>query len=974
MPRDPRLIAAVLAAGAALAPAAASALAPPPPGAAFRVWSWPDVAHTSTVWSVTQARAGHLWIATREGAVRLDGRRLVPLDARRVPGLVAREVTSIVEADGLLWIGAREGGLFAVRLHGPAEGEIVGRTPGLVVRQLAVAADGTLWVAAHDGMARVLPGERQARLINDGLPSPVSSRVAIGPDGTVWAGTAKGLARWRGEGRGWHAVAGPGGSTSAADALLPEGNGAIWVGSRDAGLWHLRDGTWRVRARAEGLPADSVIDLVRDRGGRLWVATVGGGLAWLDGERLRPVTTPAVVCADRALGLIEDREDGLWLATRCGLHRLRAPLFTTLGTAAGLPSARVLALAAIDGAPVAATDAGLARWQGGRFRALPCPAGACGECNAFAPARGGGAFVACVGQPLRAVAGDELRPAGVDARAVLDAADGTRFVDTGVALLRETAGVVTSISEAAGVGDRRLLHEGRAGRVWIVGSEGVLSWQRGTARLFRDERLPRASPASAYEDADGTLWIGTRGGGLRRLAGGALAQIDPRHGLPTGWIAHILEDDAGTLWMSSSRGLLRVARVALGELVAGRRAAVNVAVFDAHEGVALTEQPFLGTPSGLRAADGRLWFATNAGVVVVDPAALRVAAPPVTLDELRVGGRPLPLAAADRGDVRGGEELEIRFAAVTFEAPETVSTRYRLEGVDAAWTDAPAEAIARWARVPPGRYRFRARAVSRDGASLGPETVLAVTLAAPLHRRPWFVAVAAAAAAAALFWAHRLRLARARASLRAVMAERGRIARDIHDTLAQAFVATSAQLECADKALDEGDVRAAHEHLGAARQVVAGSLEEARRSIWWLRPQALEEGLAPAVKALVSRTSGEPPVSLEVSGRPRRLAPEVEAHLLRITQEAVANAARHARAARVDVQLRFEARNVTLIVRDDGAGIAAGGRRDAGGGPGGGPGGGAGLRGMRERAAELGARFHVDSGPAGTTVRVEVRA
>jgi signal transduction histidine kinase len=213
--------------------------------------------------------------------------------------------------------------------------------------------------------------------------------------------------------------------------------------------------------------------------------------------------------------------------------------------------------------------------------------------------------------------------------------------------------------------------------------------------------------------------------------------------------------------------------------------------------------------------------------------------------------------------------------------------------------------------------------------------------------------------------AHRLRLGRVRAALQAALAERTRIAREIHDTLAQAFVAMSVQLECLDQAVKKDDPAMLRRHLDGARQVVKDSLEEARRSVWVLRPQALDRGLVPAIQTLVQRLSGDTVVALDVTGPPRSLPPAAEANLLRMAQEAVANAYRHAGAGRIEVHLAYAPRTVTLSVCDDGGGLQPGVAPELG----------QGLLGLRERTDELGGRLTVDSAPGrGTTIHVEIPA
>jgi signal transduction histidine kinase len=201
----------------------------------------------------------------------------------------------------------------------------------------------------------------------------------------------------------------------------------------------------------------------------------------------------------------------------------------------------------------------------------------------------------------------------------------------------------------------------------------------------------------------------------------------------------------------------------------------------------------------------------------------------------------------------------------------------------------------------------------------------------------------------------------------AVQEERSRMAREIHDTLAQAFTGILLQLGAAERVLadDPGQGQA---HLQKAGELAREGLAEARRSVQALRPQALETMDFPEVLSrMVQRLAadGTPRLQFRLRGAPRALPPDVADHLLRIGQEALTNALRHARASLIDVELTFAEAKVTLCVQDNGHGFAVDCPERTGG---------YGLVGMRERADILGAELAVSSGPKqGTRVTVRWR-
>jgi signal transduction histidine kinase len=215
--------------------------------------------------------------------------------------------------------------------------------------------------------------------------------------------------------------------------------------------------------------------------------------------------------------------------------------------------------------------------------------------------------------------------------------------------------------------------------------------------------------------------------------------------------------------------------------------------------------------------------------------------------------------------------------------------------------------------------------------------------------------------------AHHHERAAAEARLLAIMAERNRLAREIHDTLAQGYTAVSAQLE-----ILKGKVARlpdAAKHLELARGFVRNSLAEARRSIWEMRSQALEEADLPAALSKLARqltTGTAMTTGVQIKGTPRRLAVVVENNLLRIGQEAITNAVKYARPTTITVLLNYQSTSLELCVRDDGCGFDDSKITVS-------QEGGFGLVDMKERAQQIGGSLFVKSElGSGTEIRVEV--
>jgi signal transduction histidine kinase/ligand-binding sensor domain-containing protein len=945
--------------------------------------SWPRVQQSSAVRALLPARSGYLWIGTADGLVRFDGHAMVGFDGQRLPGVVTGNIERIFEAaDGALWVGSRDEGLSRIRGgHAVAVG-VAGGLPASLVRAFAEPADGAVWVATFAGVVRFAPGSLRPQPLNEGLPDPRVDSIAVDAAGNVWAGTRGGLARFDPAARRWQAELGPAGAPVRVQTLLAPRDGSLLVGSFGAGVWERRGAAWRAFGPAEGLPSAQVSALLVDRDGRLWAATRDGGLAWRAGDRFSRLALALGPCDQNIEALAEDAEGGLWVATEfCGLHRLQDRPVQTLSTRDGLPMDSILGLAgAADGTVwIGTRGGGLARVapDNARAQSLPCPADLpCSGCWDIAPAAGGAFWAVCGTNDLLHWDGRTMRrpplPAGLDAaELVAVGADGAVWLARGPTVIRTLGGVSTPVTGQQVLRGKRVLYQGPAGTMWIAGDDGVVAWRDGKTELTRfPARDVEAQVSNLYEDREGTLWLGTKGGGLHIVRRGRAVSIGFAGGLPSAWIVQILDDDRGRLWLSSGKGMFSVPRRELLELADGKRTRVDPSVYDGDDGVLMRMSPF-GHPAGWKGADGRLWFATTSGVAVLDLSAPPAPPPRVVVDEVRLGGQRLDLRPGGRPVLGPAPlDLQVQFSALSFAAPETISFRYRLDGKDTAWTEVGPVRSLQLPRLAAGPYHLIIQARQRDGfwSALGQDggtsAALAFELRPPFYRSLWFGLSSALGLALLLALGHRLRLARERAGLHALMAERARIARDIHDTLAQAVVATSVQLECLDQALEKEDRATMHRHLDRARDMVKQSLDEARRSVWVLRPQTLERGLPAALETLVGGSTGDPVVELQVTGSPRPLSPLVEANLLRLAQEAVANAYRHARASRIDVRLTYDPRAVILSVLDDGTGLPTSDGalpRERG------------LAGMRERATEIGGTLSIDARPGGgTEVRAEV--
>ena len=747
-------------------------------------WTTDDGLPQSTVDALAQSADGHLWVGTQEGLARFDGVRfaVVPVGRGGLPDGYVRALAP--DADGGVWVGTRDGGLahvdrdLGVRSYGAAEG-----LPGETVAALAVVG-GVVWAGTREGLCRLRPGAPRPRFscTTAGLPDPYVRKLLPARDGGLWIGTRAGLARWAG-GRVESLVGEGGAAAQAVTALVEDARGTLWIGTL-AGVGRRAGGAVTVPALAAPV-AETEATALYLGGGRLWVGTYGAGLVRLGPRGADPLGQAAGADLSAVRALLRDREGNLWVGTvGNGLVRLRDATATPFGVPEGLPSDQAFtASAAADGTVWVGTKGGAAAVRGGRVVArvteadgLPSP-----DVVAVLADRDGSVWIAPDGAGLcRRPPSGPLRcygPAqGLPSPYVLalHPSAGGLWVGTESGLSRwdgRRFAAVTGAPEAP----VSAVAEGTGGRIW-VGTYGA-GLQRGRpGGPF--EAVAEADVLALLPRAGGGVWAGTMGQGLLRVEpDGGVRAFGPAQGLPTANVLAVLDGGDGALWLSTSRGVARVALASLDAVASGRAERLAVRLYGRADGLRDAEGNGGAQPSAARAPDGSLWFPTNGGVVTLRPGALRTnpAAPPVAVQRLIVNGDDVPLAA---GPVRigpGAGDVEFDYAGLSFFAPGAVRHRFRLEGRDQDWTEAGDRRQAFYTDLPPGDYTFRAEAANNDGVWSDGGAAVSFTVVPYFWQTAWFAALMGLAGLGLVWAGYRARTAQLRArqrQLEATVAER----------------------------------------------------------------------------------------------------------------------------------------------------------------------------------------------------------
>jgi signal transduction histidine kinase len=627
------------------------------------------------------------------------------------------------------------------------------------------------------------------------------------------------------------------------------------------------------------------------------------------GSKLRSYTVRDGLLSDVILSLAAAPNGDLWVGTPDGLNWIRGGAVAAFTSADGLPDDFIRSLLAdADGSLWIGTRRGLSHWTGELGGAHSV-----GKMETFTQASGLGSDL--VGSMARDASGD-------------------LWVATLAGLSRLHGGKISNYTTADGL------------------SSNVI-----TALLAR---------------ANGTLLIGTQDHGWNLWDGRRFSKVVDG-GLDQTSIHAILDDGIGHLWFATGNGIARCDCAGMGGKMGEAGAVAGCSrwmEFGAADGLRSRETATNSHPSAWRSRDGRLWFATPKGLVEVDPAHFPVNAipPPVAIERFVVDDAALRAAGSLVVVQAGHVHFEFDYAGMSFAAPQKVRYRYMLEGFDRGWTEAGTRRTAFYTTIPPGRYTFRVQAANNDGLWNAEGAALAFELRPHFYQTMWFYALMVALAAGMVVVLLRLRLRRAEGEFRAVLGERSRIAREIHDTLAQGYVGISVQLEVLAELLRHHKTEEAARRLDQTRGYVRQGLADARQSIWALRSQDSGETTLPVRLRRMAEAEGGSGLesSFSIFGAYRPLPPGTEREILLVAQEAIHNVKKHAGAKHLFVQLEYGPGEIALEVRDDGQGFAAGEKQTPGH---------FGLTGMRERAAAIGGTLEVTSDPGGgTTVRLEAPA
>ncbi len=709
---------------------------------AIEVWSTDNGLPQNTATAVIQTRRGYIWASTYNGIAQFDGIRFRVFDSSNTKGIANSRITSLYEdSRGVIWIGHDSG---EVTRYSDGEFNIVklneewGRTP---VKDFAQDERGDLWVlnqlgeALHLGSKRILKpsglmaentfvnpyvamdSQKRAYVVRNGVVARFSSEgfsvidfadpsarpyydgIAAARDGSLWVVGEGKVRKW--DGTNWVANVGLFPWIGLTVTTLRETtSGRLLMGTLHSGLFVFDPATgWSNLNRTNGLPQDWVCSLAEDAENNLWVGT-HGGLALLRARKVTMFSPPDEWQGRPVLSTMRSHDGAIWAATEgVGVYRFKGGVWSHFD----LQNPFVWSVFEDSQQQIWAGT-----WGGGLFRL---------ENEIF-------------------VAQTNLFAASDPVVAIKEFPTGTKWIGTGTGLARLRNNMLERFAQLGGAaaGDVRAIEPGINGELWIgTQGSGLGQLKNGALKTFlTDDGLSGNFIISLCCETNGTLWIGTLDMGLCRYKDGKFCSITPAQGLPGNIIYHIEDDQLGNLWFNSPKGLFRVSKAQLNACADGKLDSIDVLTYGKAEGMTTLAGTGGFTPSGFRAPDGRLWFSTARGIAVIAPQSAQpnLVRPPVWIEDVVVDGQNADIndktaPRATRGNNTrprslvvlqpGRRQLDVQFTGLSYTSPERVQFKYRLEGLDAEWTEAGTRRRVTYSFLPPGDYTFRVTACNSDG-------------------------------------------------------------------------------------------------------------------------------------------------------------------------------------------------------------------------------------------------------------------
>ncbi len=713
-----------------------------------------------------QTHDGYILLGTSAGLFRFDGVNFTKVSLDADNDKTHETISSLLESrDSSVWIGTGYSGLRRIKngkifRYGLKEGFfdtqvlslfesraghlLIGSSIGVYMFSegkfipvllnpnytVAIAEDSheRIWIATHRGVRIVddnRPSEVTSLTTKEGLPTDVTTCIYADRQAIVWVGTNNGLACWK-DGKIKVYTTDNGLSNNHIMAIHEDLDGNLWVGTDGGGIDRLSEGKWTAFTKNNGLTDNQVLSISEDHERSLWVCT-SDGLNRFKNVNVTTYTTYDGLSNDFISTVIETTDNTLYFLSPEGSNVTQ------------IKNGKATKYDILVGPAFAARDGSLWIGQNGMLNNIYHGLITHYGTSAGLPAK----WISAITED------DKSLIIYVDHRGIF------RFVDGKVMpYLMKNGKQYPSIEYVV------CFYPERKGVMWVGTADSLVRIENGNITGYTiADGLAGNWVSSIYGDREGSLWISSPQGGVTRYKNGKFTPFDTKAGLFGDEIYCILGDDQGGIWLSSPSGIGYVQRQEFNDYADGRISKIHTTVYVTADGMKTDECFGEWQPAGWKTHDGRIWFATRKGAVMIDPKAFKqnLLKPPVLIERVVVDQKTIPadkFAALDPG----ADKFEIHYTALSFLVPERVLFKYRLEGYDKDWIDAGTRRVAYYTGLPPKSYRFRVMACNNDGVWNETGASFAFELQPHFYQTYWFYGFVLIALAAASFGLYQIRL------------------------------------------------------------------------------------------------------------------------------------------------------------------------------------------------------------------------
>ena len=942
--------------------------------------------------ALAQTDDGYLWLGTSKGLYRFDGARFERYEPRAEQRFPSHVVESLLATpNGGLLIGFRNGGASflndgQVTIYDESDSNPLG-----TVRGFAITPNGTVWAAASHGLFRLV-GSRWQKVGSEwNYPWNGAQTVFVDRSGTLWVAGSDSI------------VFLPEGQTQfqrtaehvfEVNRILQAPDGTIWMGETTRSV---RPVAIQRAGKPGPAPPQIIVGsygVLFDDAGSLWIASLGDGVGRvrfpekLTNQGTQQFRKAAEVfnqsdglSSDHVLPVLEDREGNIWVGTSTGLDRFWE---SNVVPAALPPGSNDMVLITGDHGDL---------WTGSLNRAFTHLEGR----SLTLYQRGANAGITCGYR-------DNDDSVWLGGPKGIQHFVGGRFF---------TVPLPPDIQSSWAVS----ISKGGAGVLWAAfARSGVYRLSKGIwVKYGSQQGLPEDVPTNLFSDSRGWVWLGYLRDRLALLEGKEFRTFTVKDGLAVGdvdtvyehgqhlWvggefglqlfdeghfrtisaedeakfrgISGIVETSNGDLWVNAADGIARIPATEVLHSLGDPTYRFHFQLFDHRDGLPGTSASLRARPTVVEGTDGRIWFSVSDGVVAMDPNHSRknLVAPPIYISSITANGKEYA-SRADLSLPARTKNIRIAFTALSLTIPERVHFRYKLDGVDQDWQESQNRREAFYTNVGPGQHRFQVIASNNDGVWNDAGATLEFKIAPAYYQTISFIALCITTAIVSLYLFYLMRLRQVGHQVRTRMevriAERERIARDLHDTLLQSVQGLILKIHAIALQIPATDPtrQGIEKTLDYADRVLA----EGRDRVRSLRAATVPAGdLQAAFQKVAEESSPDRTATFKtvVEGSFRELHPMIREESYSIGREAIVNALHHSEGQNIEVEIIYESREFRLRIRDDGRGVdpdvlAKGGRADHWG-----------LPGMRERAHRIGGKLELWSRPgSGTEVELSIPA